>query len=83
MMIEHHHEGVLVYAAEVDLVKGTITETADGKTTDRPLTDGEVAAYTPPDPTPDPLSVLLADLAKATSLAQVRAAAANALTNGG
>ena len=36
-----------------------------------------------PDLTPDPLSVLLADLAKATSLAQVRAAAASALTNGG
>lgn len=43
--------------------------------TKRDLTPDEMA---PPEPAPDPLATLIADLSKATTLAQVRAAAAKA-----
>lgn len=66
-----------------------VVDCATGEALEVPLTKEEQAEHDArvaepmPEPAPDPLSVLLADLAKATSLAQVRAAAASALTNGG
>lgn len=71
--------GNCVEAEVIDLAAGTVTFEVDGKVVrSRPLTADEVAAYTPPEPAPDPLATLLADLAKATSVAQIRAAAAKA-----
>jgi hypothetical protein len=71
--------GKCLEAETIDLAAGTVTFEVDGKVVrSRPLTDAEVAAYTPPEQAPDPLSTLLADLAKATTVAQIRAAAAKA-----
>lgn len=69
--------GWCVEAEVIDLDAGTVTFERDGKVVEsRPMTADEVARFAPPPP--DPLAALLADLAKATTLAQVRAAATKA-----
>ena len=61
-----------------------VVDCATGEAREVPLTKEEQAeldARVPepmPEPAPDPLATLLADLAKATTLAQVRAAATKA-----
>ena len=61
-----------------------VVDCVTGEALEVPLTKEEQAeldARVPepmPDPAPDPLATLLADLSKATTLAQVRAAAVNA-----
>ncbi len=61
-----------------------VVDCATGEQAEVPLTKEEQAeldARVPepmPDPAPDPLATLIADLSKATTLAQVRAAAVNA-----
>lgn len=55
---------------------GTAVLERDGEVVEsRPMTADESARFAPP---PDPLATLIADLAKATTLAQVRAAAVKA-----
>lgn len=72
-------DGVCVEAEVVDLDAGTVAYEIDGKVVEsRQLTGAEIAAYTPPEAAPDPLATLIADLSKATTLAQVRAAAVKA-----
>ena len=79
-------DGVCVDAEVIDLAAGTITCEVDGKAVEtRPLTPEEIAAFTPPPAGPDDRlaaleaqnAELLAALAKATSVAQIRAAAAD------
>lgn len=61
-----------------------VVDCATGEALEVPLTKEEQAeldARVPepmPDPAPDPLATLIADLSKATTLAQVRAAATKA-----
>lgn len=64
----------------VDLAAGLFVVEVDGVEVERrALTPREVTLWTPPPPTPEErLDTLVADLAKATTLAQVRAAAAKA-----
>ncbi len=55
---------------------GTAVLERDGNLVEsRPMTLAEAARFAP---APDPLATLIADLSKATTLAQVRAAAVNA-----
>ena len=77
-------DGTLIESTVVDLDAGTITFEVDGKVVEsRQLTDDEVALNTPPPPSTDDRIAtleatnadLLAALSKATSLAQIRAAA--------
>lgn len=84
---ERFEHGVCVEAEVIDLDAGTVTIEKNGKVSGtRPLTADEAAMYAPsPPPVDDRLSALeatnaalLADLAKATTLAAVRAAAAKA-----
>ena len=77
---EHSHEGRIIRRDLIDLDAGSVTFEVDGKSVEtRPLTPAEVAAFTPPPVSDDDrLADLLADLSKATTLAQVRAAAAKA-----
>jgi len=59
------------------LSDGTVELHEHGKLVEsRPMTADESARFAPPPP--DPLATLIADLSKATTLAQVRAAAAKA-----
>lgn len=78
--------GLCVEAEVIDLDAETVTFEVDGKVTaTRALTPDEVAAFTPPAASPDERlaaleaqnAELLAALAKATSLAQIRAAASS------
>lgn len=69
--------GVCVEAEVIDLDAGTVTFERDGKVVEsRPLTPDEATRFAPPPPSADErLEVLVDALAKATTLAQVRAAA--------
>ena len=73
-------DGTLIESTVVDLDAGTITYEVDGKVVEsRQLTAEEAARYAPPPPSADErLADLLAALSKATTLAQIRAAAAKA-----
>ena len=77
---ERFEDGVCVEAEVIDLDAGTVTIEKNGKVSaTRPLTAEEAARYAPPPPSADErLADLLAALSKATTLAQIRAAAANA-----
>lgn len=87
-MIRHDRlsaDGEVLESTVIDLDAGTITFEVDGKVVEsRQLTDDEVALNTPPPPSEaDRLAALeatnaelLAALARVTSLAQIRAAAA-------
>lgn len=83
---ERFEHGVCVEAEVIDLDAGTVTIEKNGKVSaTRPLTADEAARYAPsPPPVDDRLSALeatnaelLAALARVTSLAQIRAAAAD------
>lgn len=71
--------GVCVEAEVIDLDAGTVAYEVDGKVVEsRRLTPEELAQFAPPPPSADErLADLLAALSKATSLAQIRAAAAD------
>ena len=71
---------VVVAVDLIDLDAGTVTRKVDGKTVStRPVTDDDRILFGPPQPSADErLAALLAALAKATTLAQVRAAATKA-----
>lgn len=80
-------DGVCVEAEVVDLAAGTVSIEVGGKVVEtRPVTEEEIARYAPPAPPLDDRlaaleatnAELLDALAKATTLAQVRAAAAKA-----
>lgn len=73
-------DGTLIESTVVDLDAGTITYEVDGKVVEsRQLTAEEAAQFAPPPPSAEErLADLLADLAKATTLAQIRAAATKA-----
>ncbi len=75
---ETFRDGVCVEAEVIDLNAGTVTFEVDGKAVEtRPLTPDEAAVFSPPQPSADErLAALLAALAKATTLAQIRAAVA-------
>ncbi len=69
--------GVCVEAEVIDLDAGTVAYEVDGKVVEsRQLTAEEAARFAPPPPSADErLADLLAALSKATTLAQIRAAA--------
>lgn len=82
-MIRHDRlsaDGEVLESTVIDLDAGTITYEVDGKVVEsRQLTAEEAARYAPPPPSADErLADLLAALSKATTLAQIRAAAAKA-----
>lgn len=77
---ERFEDGVCVEAEIIDLDAGTVAYEVDGKVVEsRQLTPDEAAQFAPPPPSAEErLADLLTDLSKATTLAQVRAAAVNA-----
>lgn len=74
---ERFEHGVCVEAEVIDLDAGTVTIEKNGKVVEsRQLTAEEAARFAPPPPSADErLADLLAALSKATTLAQIRAAA--------
>jgi len=70
---------VVVAVDLIDLDAGTVTRQVDGKTVStRPVTAEDMTLFGPPQPSADErLADLLAALSKVTSVAQIRAAAAD------